>query len=1286
MGLHEEIREAELLVYGRACPNCGGFISDKRLGLGIPCSSCLPEIPRDLSLENIFMMLKRSRRLKRFKELYDFSKTYNDLVNFFIKCVGNEPWSIQKLWLKRVAKNASFAMIAPTGVGKTTFGVVVALYLAMKGFKSYIIVPTTTLAMQLEKKIEELSSRADIIVRYVVIHSKLKRGEKRAREAKLLEPDGFDILVTTSNYLLRNSDKVLKHDFKFIFVDDVDAVLRGSRAIDIILKLAGYDDNDIEKALRVIKLKRELAYRGEDPELLERIRSIESELEIKRRRLGKVVIIASATGNPRGTRVKLFKELMGFEIGARPEFIRNIVDAYERLRSEDVIEQLASLVRRLGYGGLIYVPIDKGIEYAEYLASKLRERGVKAQAMHSKNIKAIEEFIAGELEVLVGVATYYGVLVRGIDLPETIRYAIFVGIPRHKIALRLKEVKAQDILRLLPIVRDVVSDDELRRKIEGYIARMRRLIRRAGGYVIERLNQILSGEKPPETRGEKEFLEIYNLIKELTQRREIIEAMKKHPEVSIIEEDGELYVLIPDAPTYIQASGRTSRLFLGGISKGLSIVLVDDDKLVKGLERRLRWIIEEFTFTPLNEVNVDELIREIDKDRELIKKLRAGEVPEEIKVRKKGLLDLKTALLIVESPNKARTIARFFGRPSTREYGKLRVYEVNLGNYTLLITASGGHIYDLIQDVPYPGINHIYGVTLIKEGTDQRFIPIYTTLKRCLDKGHQFALEAREGEQLRCPSCGSTNIYDAVNAVEAIRDVAMEVDEILVGTDPDTEGEKIAFDIINVILPYNKSVKRVEFHEVTRRAIINAVNNPRSINLDLVKAQLIRRIEDRWIGFSLSKQLQTEFWQQFCKNLGLIKEQYKIKDKTVSKYEVLCRKYVGEYRNLSAGRVQTPVLGWVIEAYEEHKATRRKYLSAVLEGNRLEVAIPRDLAREVTPKNVEEVRVTVKDLSVTEEELNPLPPYTTDAALSDINSKLGLPAPKAMAILQDLFELGFITYHRTDSTRISDVGMNVAKEYMKEVFGDKYVEYYQPRRWGEGGAHEGIRPTRPIDTQTLRKLIADGIIEPVRRLTKYHFSVYDLIFRRFMASQAKPAKVRKQIGKVAIEVITKDGKSYSLGEVDVEVYIDVLHDGFLKFYSYIRVSKPLTPGTYILTKEFRIYDRSEKPLHTEASLVRLMKEREIGRPSTYAKIIDTLFKRRYVMHIRKGEGIVPSLLGRVVYDYLVRQYGRLVSEERTRLLERKMKEVEEGKARYSDIIKELFEELESEVGIPGVRS
>ncbi len=1282
MGLKEEVKEAELVVYGRGCPNCGGFISDKRLRLGVPCTSCLREVPRDRSIFRIYELLRLSGKVRNYGKLYEFRKTYEDLVKFFRKCVGNDPWSIQRLWLKRVAKNASFAMIAPTGVGKTTFGAVVALYLAMKGHKSYLIVPTTTLAIQLERKLEELSTRADIVAKPLVIHSKLKKSEKRLREEMLNDVNGFDILVTTSNYLLRNPDKILKHDFKFIFVDDVDAVLRGSKAVDLIIKLAGYSNKDIELAYKVIKLKQELAYRGgEDPELLERINEIEEKLEAKRKSLGKVVIISSATGNPRGTRVKLFKELMGFEIGARPEFIRNIVDTYEYLSKDKVVEQVASVIRTLGNGGLIYVPVDRGIEYANEIAEGLRKLGIRAEAMHSKNIRAIEGFIAGDLDVLVGVATYYGVLVRGIDLPEVIRYAIFVGVPRHKIGLKLREVKAQDILRLLPILRDSVTDDELRRKLDTYIVRLRRMLRRAGGYFLQRLNEILSEGKEPRSRLEREFMEAYELVKRLVKDEGIIRRVLENPEIATVKEGDEIYVLIPDAPTYIQASGRTSRLFLGGISKGLSLLLVDDERLLKGLERRLRWIIDEFKFVPFKEVNVKDVIKEIDRDRELIKMIRSGKIPKQI-VSKESMFELKTALLVVESPNKARTIAKFFGRPSVREYGKLRVYEVNLGNYTLLITASGGHIYDLIQEL-YGGVDNVFGVAYtVEEGRKVRFIPIYTTLKRCLDKGHQFAIEPAPGSKLKCPSCGSENIYDAYTAVEAIRDVALEVDEILVGTDPDTEGEKIAFDIVNITLPYNSNVKRVEFHEVTRRAIINAINNPRDIDLNLVKAQLVRRIEDRWIGFSLSKQLQTEFWQLFCRELDKLQQSMGMPDSSFRGYRELCLRFRGSYRNLSAGRVQTPVLGWVIDAYEKYKASHRYYLVITLNGNRLEIPITDDsLARRIRRDKERKVIVNVVKIKEYEEELGPLPPYTTDAALSDINSRLRIPSAQAMKILQDLFELGFITYHRTDSTRISDVGISVAREYLSEELGDEYRQYFHPRRWGEGGAHEGIRPTRPVDAQTLRKLISEGIIEPVRRLTRDHYRVYDLIFRRFIASQCRAAKVMREDVEAEISVVLSNGELINLGSVKFSIYTNVLFDGFLRYYSYIKVLPKLGTGKYEVM-ESSVIRKSEYPLHTEASLIKKMREREIGRPSTYAKIVDTLFKRRYIHYRgREGGGIVPSILGMQVYKYLMSRYRNLVSEERTRVLERKMREVEEGKTDYNDVVKELHKELESEVGI-----
>ena len=1280
MPLKSEVREADLLIYGRACPNCGGFISDTRLKFGVPCTSCLRTLPKDKSAESIYSKLRKARRLKAFRLLYLIKKKYEEMVDFFKKCVGNEPWSIQKLWLKRIAKEASFAMIAPTGIGKTTFGIAVALYLAIKGYKTYIIVPTTTLAIQLEKRIEEMSVRAGVIIKALVIHSRLKKKEKESREVQLNDPDGFDILVTTSNYLLRNADRIVKHNFKLIFVDDVDAVLRGSKAINYILYMAGFNDDDIETGLKIIRLKRELAYRGGNPELLSKILKLEDMLEKKRKKLGKIVVIASATGNPRGTRVKLFRELMGFEIGARPEFIRNIVDCYLK-PEKDRLQEVVELVKKLGSGGLVYVPVDAGREYAEEVAKELRKAGVPAEAIHSRNIQAIDAFVTGELRVLTGVATYYGVLVRGIDLPEVIRYAIFIGVPRHKVGLRLKEIKPQDVLRLLPLVRSAVEDEELRKRIDRHIARIRRALRRLGGFALQRIDEVLRGEREPETAFEHEFIDALNLLRELVSSNEVLKGVKENPEVAVVEENGELYVLIPDAPTYIQASGRTSRLYLGGISKGLSIVLVDDDRLLKGLERRLKWIIEDFEFKSLEEVDLKKVLEEVDSNRSIIRKLKKGEVPKDLLAKKGRVLELKTALLVVESPNKARTIARFFGRPSVREYGRLRVYEVNLGNYTLLITASGGHIYDLITDVT--DVPNIYGVAYIAKKREVAFIPIYTTLKRCMDKGHQFTSETSENS-LKCPICGSPNIFDARVTVDAIRDVALEVDEVLVGTDPDTEGEKIAFDIVSTVLPVNNNVKRIEFHEVTKRAIINAVSSPRGVDLNLVRAQLVRRIEDRWLGFSLSRLLQTEFWQRFCKEISSLP----INKESTKWYLTLCSENPREYRNLSAGRVQTPVLGWIIQAYEEHTRSKRLYVIVELNGVRLDIPVPEDLRKELRlgPKSVTGVAVTVSDTKEEVTDLNPLPPYTTDSVLADISSILKIPAPRAMQILQDLFELGFITYHRTDSTRVSEVGVAVAREYLKEQLGEDFDKYYSPRTWGTGGAHEAIRPTRPIDAGTLRSLISEGIIEPVRTLTKAHYRVYDLIFRRFIASQTKPAKVKKLLFRASAKITLRNGKEVSIGEKTTEVYTETLFDGFLRYYPYIKPKRAVRPGTYMFKEgEFEVRERHEKPLHTQATIIKLMKEREIGRPSTYAKIIDTLFKRGYVTFEKSTRrGIVPLLLGKKVYEYLVERYSELVSEERTRALEKKMKAVEEGSVDYKELIRELNKELSQNNLVPGV--
>ncbi len=1268
--LSKELEEADLLIYLNACPNCGGLISDKRLRSGLPCSSCLPfQNSKNIkNLRKLYKVLKKNGKLIRLRDLYKFHKSFESLRNFFQKCVGNEPWSIQNLWLKRISKGSSFAMIAPTGVGKTTFGIVVALYLAMQGYKSYIIVPTTALAMQAEKRLEELALRANIITQPLIIHSRLKIRERRIREEKLINGEDFDILVTTSNYLLRNYEKVLRHSFRFIFADDVDSVLKGSKAINHLIKLAGFTEKDIEKGLKAVRLKRELIFKEEDVKLQEELRRIEDELRRKRKRVKKIFIVASATGNPRGIRVRLFRELMGFEIGARPEFIRNIEDIYDLLKGEEIKKAVLNTVRRLGNGGLVYVPKDLGIEFAVELANYLRTHGVSAEALHSRNVKAIESFAAGSIDVLVGVATYYGVLVRGIDLPEVIRYAVFAGVPRHKIGLDLKEIKAQDVLHLLPLIREAVKDELLKRKIDSYNIRLSRLVRRGGQAVIKAFDELLADSRHPSTKGEQLFLQAYATLKELMSKPEVIEAVKENPNIAVEKEEGKIYVFIPDAATYIQASGRTSRLYLGGVSKGISLLLVNDERLLKGLKRRLKWVLEDFSLKPIESVNLHKVLKEVDRTRKFIKLIRLGKAPEE--ALKKSPLQLKTALLIVESPNKARTIARFFGRPSSREYGKLKVYEVSLGSYTLLITSTQGHVYDLTTETS-KGSKHFYGVAF-RDGGDPRFVPVYDTIKKCSGCGNQFVTPLMFNGKSLCPRCGSPNFTDKKDVIEALRDVALEVDEVLVGTDPDTEGEKIAFDITNLLMPYSKSIRRVEFHEVTRKAIVNAMKNPRDLNIDLVKAQLVRRIEDRWLGFSLSSKLQRDFWKEFCREA-----EANCENPALRRYLPICEKFREKFMNLSAGRVQTPVLGWIIEAYDKHVKSRTHFLILKLGELRLEIPLSSEvrtaLKNDKAVKAVAEVVIDKKS----DEVINPLPPYTTDSALYDINSKLRIPTQTAMQILQDLFELGFITYHRTDSTRVSEAGIDVARDYLKEVIGKDFRNYFNPRSWGEGGAHECIRPTKPIDADTLKALISEGVIEPVRRLRRAHFIVYDLIFRRFIASQSKAARVRKVSGKVKVVLNLKSGNTLRMSLQHFETISDILLDGFTKFYTYVQVRKPPQGGTHELSEDyFSVKEWHTEPLHTQATLVKTMRDREIGRPSTYAKIIDTLFKRKYVTYGKsRSRGIIPLPLGRKVYEYLTSNYIELVGEDRTRDLERRMKEVETGRVKYSEVLNELFEEL-----------
>jgi reverse gyrase len=276
------------------------------------------------------------------------------------------------------------------------------------------------------------------------------------------------------------------------------------------------------------------------------------------------------------------------------------------------------------------------------------------------------------------------------------------------------------------------------------------------------------------------------------------------------------------------------------------------------------------------------------------------------------------------------------------------------------------------------------------------------------------------------------------------------------------------------------------------------------------------------------------------------------------------------------------------------------------------------------------------------------------------------PSPQLLGVKSsspNLFEAGLITYHRTDSTRVSDAGkFSVAKPYISERFGE---ELFTPRSWGEGGAHECIRPTRPLDPKDLRVMVAGGLIDledPQNSLR-----VYELIFRRFMASQMKPARLKVADLKIVLPYF----------EWSAPVVLEILEEGYNALLKHIRTF-PRKEVYDIQEKTFRKVPKVS--LFTQGGLIQEMKRRGLGRPSTYAHIVQTLIDRGYVREV-KGR-LIPTRMGLQVYQYLTENYPEYTSEDLTRRLEEDMDRVERGEADYLEILREVHrvKDLLKEVG------
>ncbi len=1147
-------KETIPLIYKNMCPNCGGDITSERLFKGLVCENCLPE---EINRKELCDLLGYGK----FTDVCHLWEKVRDFKQFFKEIIKNDLWSIQETWATRFFMNISYALLAPTGIGKTTFGLVLSRYLKEKeNKKTYLIFPTQMLVNQAHERLVSFGVPEEEILAYT---SKFARTKKKQEELKeKIKNNDFQILLTTTMFLYKNIDIIPKGEYALVFVDDVDSILKTAKNIDKVLMLLGFSQEDIDYTLKFITFKQSLFKKGQPSEEdLELYQHWQSKIQkITQKRKG-VLIVSSATSNPRSKRVNLFRELLGFEVGRPSLTLRNIEDVYEK--PENVWERSVEVIKQLGKGGLAFLSSSETVETLEKYVEFLNKNGITA-VPYQDLMDRIDEFREGKIQIAVGFASYRNPLARGIDLPDVIRYAVFVGVPKLQFNIRFEEEFLHlyyFLLSLTPfLARKKLIDPVQIKQLYDYINYLK-------------IYAFIPPEKLELEKLEK-MRKIQLYVRELIEKPDIFAAIQQSPEITLKKEGDSFVLTTADVTGYIQASGRTSRLYAGGLTKGLAYLLVDDEKAFYSLQKKVRWFSEDIQFKSVDQMNISEILEEIDRDREKVRKVLSGQM---ISEERQSFL---TTVVVVESPNKARTIANFFGKPLRRKLKNLDAYEIAIGDRFLTIVASKGHVFDLNKEEEYFGVKK-----------NDSFIPIFEPI----DEGKN-------------------------QIIQSIRELDLEVNEIFIATDPDTEGEKISYDLYLNSLPYNYNIKRAEFHEVTKWAFLNAINSPRDFDVNLVKAQLVRRIADRWIGFTISQYIQEKLHRHW----------------------------------LSAGRVQTPVLEWIIDRTDQAKE-KVAIIRVSINSYQFEFQFEDKKKAKWFYDHLQFVMIEEKEKK--EEHLF-VKPFTTDIMLSEAARELRFSPQETMQLAQDLFEAGLITYHRTDSFRVSEAGVFVAKEYITENFGEEYLKI---RTFSTaGGAHECIRPTKPMDADDLRSTIFTMNIQGI---TDRHIKLYDLIFKRFIASQMRETVVEKTL----FEVKAFDEK------IEEEITTRIIQHG----YDLILPVKIYTiPEGKIEVENRKSYHLKPKlPYYTFATVIQEMKEKGIGRPSTYAITVQKLLDRHYIVE-RRGY-LFPTKLGRAVISLIKKreEIYRFVNENFTKQLEEIMDRVEKGEADYQKELEKLFTQL-----------
>ncbi len=561
-------------------------------------------------------------------------------------------------------------------------------------------------------------------------------------------------------------------------------------------------------------------------------------------------------------------------------------------------------------------------------------------------------------------------------------------------------------------------------------------------------------------------------------------------------------------------------------------------------------------------------------------------------------------LVIVESPAKARTVGRFLGK-----------------GYT--VKASVGHVRDLLKS------------------------------QLSVDVEHNFEPKYRVPNEKR-------------PVVKELKELSQKAEDVYLATDPDREGEAIAWHLMESVEMDPKHTQRVVFHEITEPAIEEAFKHPREVNMNLVNAQQARRVLDRLVGYSISPLL----WEKVRGRLSAGRVQ-----------SVALRLIVEREREIQDF---VPVEYWTIAAELRPESSENTYVARLARVDDTEPELPNETAVQTILEDLEKAEFRVQKIKRGQRHRKPAAPFITSTLQQEASRRLGYTAKRTMALAQQLYEgldvgeggsTGLITYMRTDSTNISDLAQQEARKFILDTYGQSYLPekppQYRTRAKGAQEAHEAIRPTSVM--RQPEKIKA--------HLSNDQFRLYQLIWQRFVASQMEAA---------VYDTLTVDIEAISAGHQ----YLLRSSGSTLRFAGYLVVYEEAQDEDQKGEENENVHIPAEleegqrqdlvrlipeqhftqpPPRFTEASLVQVLEEYGIGRPSTYAPILSTIQDRGYV--VRESKRLIPTETGVLVNDLLVEHFPNIFNTSFTADMEEDLDEISLGERSWPEVIRNFYDDF-----------